>query len=181
MRFFFGVPFFVMPSSTQSLTRRTAGAVIGGACLSGIAAAIDTRELAPNWWAKTLDGEKLTKDSTKGKTVLLQFWTTWCPYCRRDQEAVETIAADFKEKGLLVLAVNVAEPKKKVKQYLDQSPRSCKIVLTEDTNLVAIYAAKAFPVYVLIDGDGYVAGRQNGAAGEDALRSLLRKAKLESE
>ncbi len=161
-----------------SFTRRT---VLAGACLSGIAAAIDTREPAPNWWAKTLDGDKLTKDSTKGQPVLLQFWTTWCPYCRRDQDAVESIVADFKEKGLVVLAVNVAESKKKVKQYLDQSPRSCKIVLTEDTNLVAIYAAQAFPVYVLIDGDGYIAGRQNGAAGEDALRALLKKAKLESE
>jgi hypothetical protein len=34
---------------------------------------------------------------------------------------------------------------------------------------------------VLIDADGFVAGRQNGAAGEDALRELLKKAKLESE
>ena len=154
---------------------------MAGACFSGIAAAIDTREPAPNWWAKTLDGDKLTKESTKGKTVLLQFWTTWCPYCRREQEAVENIVADFKEKGLVVLAVNVAEPKKKVKQYLAESPRSCKIALTEDTNLVAIYAAQAFPVYVLIDADGYLAGRQNGAAGEDALRELLKKAKLELE
>jgi len=51
----------------------------------------------------------------------------------------------------------------------------------EDTNLVALYAARSYPLYVLIDRDGNVAGRQNGAAGEDALRRLLRKAGLDGE
>src|ERR1051326_5830185 len=118
----------------QLETRRSLAALCAGGLFSGVSLAIDTRERAPNWWARTLDGEKLNNESTKGKTVLLQFWTTWCPYCRREQEAVESITAEFKNKGLIVIAVNVAEPKKKVKQYLEQSPRSCKVVLTEDTN-----------------------------------------------
>jgi thioredoxin-related protein len=94
---------------------------------------------------------------------------------------VDAIIGDFADKGLVVLAVNVGKPKKKVKQYLAESPRACRIVLMEDTNLAALYAARSYPLYVLIDREGNVAGKQAGAAGEDALRRLLRKAGLEGE
>jgi hypothetical protein len=57
------------------------------------------------------------------------------------------------DKDLTVLAINVGESKKTVKKYLDQYPRTCRIVLTEDTNLAAMYAATAYPIYVVIDRD----------------------------
>jgi hypothetical protein len=94
---------------------------------------------------------------------------------------VDDIAKEFADRGLVVLAVNVGESKKKVRKYLEDSPRTCRIVLNEDTNLPALYAATAYPVYVLIDREGNVAGIQRGAGGEAALRYLLRKAGLESE
>ena len=137
------------------------------------------KDAAPRFRAKSMDGESFTNDSLKGKVVLLQFWATWCKYCRGDQPAVDEVAAEFADRGLVVLAVNVGEPRKKVQKYLEQSPRSCKIVLNEDTNLPAMFAAKAYPLYVLLDREGNVAGTQNGAAGADALRRLLRKAELE--
>jgi thiol-disulfide isomerase/thioredoxin len=115
----------------------------------------DDREPAPRFHAKTLTGEQFTNDSVKGKVVLLQFWTTWCPYCRREQSLVDDINQEFLDKGLVVLAVDVGESKKKVKKYLEENPRSCRIVLTEDTNLAAMYAANAYPIYVAIDRDGY--------------------------
>jgi thiol-disulfide isomerase/thioredoxin len=136
----------------------------------------DALQKAPNFWAKTIDGDRHTNDTLKGRVVLVQFWTTWCQYCRRDQASVENIMEEFKDKGLIVLAVDVGEPKKKVRKYLEDSPRSCKIVLMEDTNLAAMFATHAYPVYVIIDREGNLAGRQNGASGEGGLRRLLAKA-----
>jgi thiol-disulfide isomerase/thioredoxin len=141
----------------------------------------DTPQKAPNFWAKSLDGDKHTNDSLKGKVALVQFWTTWCQYCRRDQPSVESLTTEFKDKGLIVLSVNVGEPKKKVKKFLEDSPRSSKVVLMEDTNLAAMFATRAYPVYVVIDRDGNLAGRQNGAGGEGSLRRLLAKAGMGEE
>ena len=141
----------------------------------------DAVQKAPNFWAKSLDGDRHTNDSLKGKVVLVQFWTTWCQYCRRDQPSVETITAEVRDKGLIVLAVDVGEPKKKVKKFLEDSPRSAKVVLMEDTNLAAMFATRAYPVYVVIDRDGNLAGRQNGASGEGGLRRLLAKAGMGEE
>ena len=83
----------------------------------------DDREPAPRFHAKTLDGEQFTNDSTKGKVVLFQFWTTWCPYCKSEEGLVNDITAEFADKGLVVLAVDVAESKKVVQQYLKEHPR----------------------------------------------------------
>ena len=121
-----------------------------------------------------------TSETLKGKVVLIEFWATWCKYCKSDERAIEQLVKDFGKDGLIVLAVDMGEPKRKVKKYLAASPRSCKIVLAEDTTLAAICEAKAYPLYVLIDRNGFVAGTQHGAAGEGALRRLLAKAGLES-
>ena len=138
----------------------------------------DDGEPAPRFHAKTLTGETFTNESVKGKVVLLQFWTTWCPYCRREQPLVDDIDHEFAGKGLVVLAIDVGESKKTVKKYLADHPRSCRIVLNEDTNLAAMYAANSYPIYVVIDRDGDIAATQRGASGERGLRHLLRLAGL---
>ncbi len=138
-------------------------------------------EPAPRFTAKTTSGEKFDNASLKGKIVLLQFWTTWCPYCREEQEIVEQLNKEYEKKGLVILAVNVGESKKKVQAYLQKQPRNCRIVLTEDTNLAAMFAATSYPVYVVINKEGNIAGIQRGAGGEQALRDLLSRAGLKDE
>jgi thiol-disulfide isomerase/thioredoxin len=168
-------------TAQKSLFMRIGLATAAGAICCGALLAIDLRDPAPKFRAKTLDGEEFTSESLQGKVVLVQFWATWCRYCRQDQDAVDVLVRDFSDKGLVILAVNVGESKKKMKQYLDQSPRACKIVLMPDTNLAALYAATTYPYYVLIDRAGKLVGEQHGAAGEAALRRLLAKAGLDSE
>ena len=141
----------------------------------------DDNQPAPRFRAKTLSGENFNNASVKGKVVLLEFWTTWCPYCRDEEALVEKIDKEFSSKGLIVLAIDVAESKKTVKKYLEQHPRSCRIVLTEDTNLAAMYQANSYPIYVVIDRDGNIAGEQRGAAGEKGLRRLLASGGMQAE
>ena len=144
-------------------------------------AADEEGQPAPRFRAKTTTGESFTNDSVKGKVVLLQFWTTWCPYCKKEQSLVDSIDREFAGKGVIVLAIDVAESKKKVRQYLQDSPRSCRVVLTEDTNLAAMYQANSYPIYVVIDRDGNIAAEQRGAGGERSLRRMLRKAGVEAD
>lgn len=142
-------------------------------------AAAGMAETAPNFHAKSMDGENFTNESVKGKVVLIQFWATWCKFCRGEQPVVDELSREFADRGLVVLAVDFMEPKKTVKKYLAEMPRSCKVVLSDDTNLAAMYPSRSFPLYVLIDRDGNVAGTQKGAGGERSLRYLLKKAGLE--
>lgn len=147
--------------------------------LAGNAANKRTIEPAPRFSATTSAGEKFSNASLKGKVVLLEFWTTWCRFCAEEAPLVDKLNHEFADKGLVVLAINVGESKKTVKKYLEAHPRATKIVLTDDTNLAAMYAATVYPIYVVIDRDGKCV-TQRGAGGEDALRDLLAFAGLES-
>jgi thiol-disulfide isomerase/thioredoxin len=136
---------------------------------------------APRFRAKATTGQQFNNESVKGKVVLFEFWTTWCKYCEAEASLVDDIANEFKGKDLIVLAVDVLESDQIVKKYLAQHPRSVPIVLTRDTNLAAMYNAQEYPIYVVIDRSGNIAAEQRGAAGERALRRMLRRAGVESE
>jgi thiol-disulfide isomerase/thioredoxin len=147
----------------------------------GLAQGDETGQPAPRFRAKTTAGDQFNNESIKGKVVLFEFWTTWCKYCEQESSLVDDIAREFSGKGLIVLAVDVLEPDQKVKKYLADHPRSVPIVLTKDTNLAAMYNAQVYPIYVVIDRDGNIAGEQRGTAGERGLRRMLRRAGIESE
>ena len=147
----------------------------------GLAAGSKDKELAPRFSATTTTGEKFTNASIKGKVALFEFWTTWCGFCADEAAFVDKIGKELAPKGLILLAIDVGESKKTVKKYLEQHPRDCKIVMMEDTNLAAMYQATAYPIYVVVDRDGFIVGTQRGAGGEEALRRLIARGGIESE
>jgi len=91
------------------ISRRTALTILTA---SAPLLAIDMRESAGKFKAKTIDGELFNNDLIAGKVTLIQFWGTWCQYCKSDEPAVNGIAEEFGAKGLIVLAVDVGESKR---------------------------------------------------------------------
>jgi cytochrome c biogenesis protein CcmG/thiol:disulfide interchange protein DsbE len=65
----------------------------------------DNAEPAPRFHAKTLEGEQFDNTSIKGKVVLLDFWTTWCKYCRQEEEMVDDLKKSFPIKALIMVWV----------------------------------------------------------------------------
>jgi cytochrome c biogenesis protein CcmG/thiol:disulfide interchange protein DsbE len=166
-----------MPRNVASRLVLSCLLLLGSLCAF---AADETGQPAPRFRAKTTTGDQFNNASVKGKVVLFEFWTTWCKYCEAEASMVDDVAKEFAEKGLIVLAVDVLEPDQKVKKYLAEHPRSVPIVLTKDTNLAAMYNAQSYPIYVVIGRDGNIAAEQRGAAGDAALRRLLKRTGLES-
>jgi thiol-disulfide isomerase/thioredoxin len=156
-----------------------AGTLATQGCVSS-QAEVEEGHALPKFHARTLKGETFDNANVSGKVVLLQFWATWCGYCRREQPAVDKVTKEFENQGLVVLAVNVGEPRDKVVEYLRDKPRACHIVMSDDTNLARIFRAEGFPKYVVINRQGKVAGNQDGAGGIMALRDLLSGAGLKS-
>jgi len=161
----------------QTAARRIVYGVLSSVLLCGVAAA-DTP--APQFTARTIDGQTFTNDSLRGNVVLLQFWTTWCPVCRADQAAVDSVQAAFAGSGLVVLAVDDGEPEALVRRYLQASPRSCAVVATGDRSLALRFGVHSYPHYVVIDRSGNVVASSSGGGGEAHLRYLLGRAGLPS-
>ena len=141
----------------------------------------ETGDPAAGFRAATISGERFNHDSVKGKVVLFEFWMTWCKYCEEQAQLVDEMAKEFKSRDLIVLAVDVLEAEQTVKKYLAEHPRSVPIVLTQDTNLAAMYNAQVYPIYVVIDRDGHIAGEQLGGRGERGMRRMPLRAGLDSD
>ena len=148
------------------------------AAASPLMAVKPPREPMPRFQAKSLDGQIFTRENLKGKVVLVQHWATWCGYCRKDEPAVEQVIKDHAKDGLVVLAINAAEPKPKVLDYLKEHPRTAKIVLTPDTNLARLFEGAGVPAYILIDRESNIAAMQPGSGGLMALRAMLKEVDL---
>lgn len=125
--------------------------------------------------ATTINGEKFDNATLRGRPMLVQLWTTWCGYCRGEQPAVDALERDFGPGGVVVLAVNVGEPRGRVADYLRESPRRARVVLETDTNLVTLLGRHGFPYYAMVRGNGRLAGELRGAHGEAALRKLVER------
>ena len=63
--------------------------------------------LAPDFSLPTPEGETITLSDLRGQAVLINLWATWCPPCRAEMPAIQKLYDEYKEQGLVVLAVNM--------------------------------------------------------------------------
>ena len=62
---------------------------------------------APDFTLMDTEGNKISLSDFKGKTVLLDFWASWCPNCRKAHPGMIKIYNQFKERGLVVIGVSI--------------------------------------------------------------------------
>src|ERR1700748_3386411 len=122
------IDFDIRPGQATTWARVASRAMLSASLTLLLLCAVGNAEAqayAPQFSVQALDGGSITPGSLSGNVVLLQFWATWCPYCRNEQPAVDKVERAFASKGLIVLAVDVGESAEAVRAYLQRNPRSC--------------------------------------------------------
>jgi thiol-disulfide isomerase/thioredoxin len=117
----------------------------------------------------------------KGKTVLLDFWTTWCPPCQSDASSIEKLNQKYGNKNLAIIGISVDEERATVENYLKKHPHSYPVVLSSENRLPRTYQVDAFPTYLIISPDGTVVTAEQGDKGFGSLRKDLEKAGMSVE
>ncbi|MEA3361834.1 MAG: TlpA disulfide reductase family protein [Thermodesulfobacteriota bacterium] len=113
--------------------------------------------VAPDFTLTDMQGQQVSLSQFRGKVVVLNFWATWCPPCREEMPSMEQLYRDFKDKGLVMLAVNVDENgKKAVSQFLQKTPHSFPILLDSENIAQNAYGVFRFPESFIIDRNGVV-------------------------
>jgi thiol-disulfide isomerase/thioredoxin/sugar lactone lactonase YvrE len=131
---------------------------------------------APAFNAKDLQGNAYSRDSLKNKPVLLDFWASWCRPCAESTPALERIQAEFKDKGLVILAVNVGEDRKIVDAFLKPRPMHYPVIMGSEFGLDRAFQVSVFPTFILIAPGGKVVAHELGYGGEASLRAMIGKA-----
>jgi len=113
-------------------------------------------ENAPDFTLRDLSGKDVTLSSFKGKTVVLNFWATWCPYCRHERKSLKSLYEKYRDKDLVIIAVAIDRSSSTVKKFMEQHPAP-HIVLTDPEGTgAAPYNVMGVPTTFIIDRNGKV-------------------------
>lgn len=129
---------------------------------------------APDFELKDLNGKTVKLSDYRGKIVILNFWTTWCQYCKQEMPDLNELSSELKkEDEAVLLAVDVQESADTVRKYLKSSKFSLRVVLDEDGEVMQQYSVSGFPTTFVINKDGSVYTYNVGATDKQSLLAVL--------
>lgn len=131
-----------------------------------------TNRQAAVFTLKNLEGDPVSLSELKGKVVVLDFWATWCPPCRKTMPHLEKLSAEMKEQGVAVVGVS-DEESGVVKSYIRKQNYSFPILLDARREVNRRYGIRAIPTTLVIDRTGVIRSHFVGAVGEDRLRQAI--------
>jgi peroxiredoxin len=100
-----------------------------------------------------LGGKTWTLKELRGKVVVLNFWATWCPPCRKEMPDIETLYQQFKDQGLVILAIS-DEDAGKVKPFIAQQKVTYPILLDPGRKVNELFQIEGIPKTFVYDRTG---------------------------
>jgi peroxiredoxin len=138
---------------------------------SGLVSATDTQTLPPVEQAFVAPDFTLTSESGKtyrladfrGKVVLINFWATWCPPCRREMPSMNRMWQKVKDKGVQVLAIDVGEDADTIFEFIGSYPVSFPLLMDLDGSVIKQYPVTGLPTSYIVNPQGKVVYRAVGS------------------
>jgi alpha/beta superfamily hydrolase/peroxiredoxin len=116
---------------------------------------------APDFKMKTIDGKTFKLSQLKGKTVVLDFWASWCPDCRKDAPEVVRLHDAYKQFGVEFVGVSmdtdVEAWRKACQQFGISYTQVSELKKFKETDIAKAYGVKWIPSMVVVDKEGKVA------------------------
>ena len=119
---------------------------------------------APDFKLQDMDEETHRLDDYKGKVIMLNFWATWCPPCRREMPSMERLHKMLDSDRFAVIAINQMETPDHVFAYtgqLEVDP-TFTILFDTDSSVSQRYRVNGLPTSYIIDKRGYIRYRAVG-------------------
>ena len=156
--------------------------VVACAMLARVAgAAVGAGDRLPPFALSAWDGGRVQSDDVAGKVLVVDFWASWCVPCREALPAIDAMAGRLRDRGVLVLAVNVDRNRKAADAWLAERLPQSRMTLAHDPEgaFLARVGAAGMPAAYVVDRDGAVRFAESGyapdrvAAIERAVEALL--------
>ncbi len=113
---------------------------------------------APGFTLKNSRGQDVSLSDYQGKVIILHFWATWCPYCKKLQPGLERLYQSYKGQGLELLGISIWEDEGADPQGALAERGHSFMTLLEGGEVAKRYGVKGTPSTFFIGRDGQVAG-----------------------
>jgi len=129
--------------------------------------------LAPDFTLRNSDGEIVTLSNLHGQAVLVNLWATWCPPCRAEMPAIQKMYDEYKDQGLVVLAINMTyqDNAAAVLPFTQEYKLTFPILIDDTGDVGDKYELRSLPSSFFINRDGFI---QEVVIGGPMSEALLR-------
>lgn len=125
----------------------------------------------------TVQGAEVNLASLKGKGIIVSFWATYCPPCEKELPYLDQAYKKYKQQGVEIIGVNVAEPRIIVNKFLQQRNIEFPIALDWNGDVAEQYNVLALPTTVVIDANGEVIDEIVGELTEQKIEQIIQSIK----
>jgi peroxiredoxin len=132
---------------------------------------------APEWVLSGLDGKTVQLSDFKGKVVVLNFWATWCPPCRREIPDLVALHTKYADQGVVVIGVSLDEGGAAgVQSFATKSGIHYPLVMGDQQTAQAYGGISSIPTTFIIGRDGRLAGSIEGGATLAGFEAAIKPA-----
>jgi thiol-disulfide isomerase/thioredoxin len=128
---------------------------------------------APAFALPGLDGRTVRLADFQGRPVVINFWATWCVPCREEMPLLQEAYERYRERGLVVIAVDIEEPEAVMRRWVEQGGFTLTFVRDPDGSEVKRYNVTSAPTTYFVGPDGVIRDLKLGALSRAELDSKL--------
>jgi len=120
---------------------------------------VQVGQIAPDFTLPDADGNLVSLSSFRGKYVLLDFWASWCPDCRREVPEVKAAYEKLKDRNFTILGVSLDRNREAWVNGIEKLELTWNHVSDLQywqSDIVKLYAIRWIPTYILVDPEGKI-------------------------
>lgn len=146
----------------------------GSAAVESASIALPVLRKAPDWTLKDVDGREVKSADYKGKVVVVDFWATWCPPCRKELPEYVAMQKKYAGRGLVILGFSVDElPPADVKAFGEKMKINYPLLMADGATAEAFGGVEGLPTAFVIDREGNIRHVKVGLSDPDAYEALI--------
>lgn len=123
----------------------------------GFTAIIDNRNYI-DFTLKDIYGNESSLRNMEGKIIMLNFWATWCPPCRKEMPSMEILHKKMEGRNFEMVTVNIGEKTEVAKEFMEKNNYTFKAFTDLDGAVAGKYQIRFIPTTYVIDTKGKIAG-----------------------
>ena len=124
---------------------------------------------ATDFTLPTLNGGATSLSDYDEQVVVINFWATWCPPCKAEMPGINAFYETYRDKGLVVLAINGQESAATVGEFIAAEGFTFPVLLDEEGEATRLFNARSFPTTFILGKNGRIEHVQVGVISEEEL------------
>ncbi len=138
----------------------------------------DAKRQSTDFTLSDLQGKAWHLQELRGKVVLVNFWATWCPPCRKEMPYLDALYNKFKDQGFVVLAISDEEAAK-VSPYLAEHKVSYPVLLDQGRKVNDLFIVEGIPKSFVYDRSGKMVAQSIDMRTRSQFLAMLAQAGLQ--